>query len=131
MESKEKRDKILIVDDDKSVRDFLAKFFKLKGYTEVQSVATGSDCIDIIGKEDIGIILLDIKLPKMSGIDILKEVKKIKPGINVIMITGFPEVDTAKEALKLGAYDYIVKPFDLAYLELCVFSKITAAKNAQ
>lgn len=119
-----KESKVLIVDDDKSVRDFLEKFLKQKGYTWVRSVETAQEALNIVVKEDIRLVLLDIKLPKMSGIEILGKVKQIKKDIEVIMITGFPDEDTAKEALKLGAYDYIMKPFDLAYLEMCVFTKI-------
>jgi len=118
--------KVLIVDDDKSVRDFLEKFLKQKGYLRVQSVKAGQEALDILEKEDIRLVLLDIKLPGMGGMEVLRKIKEIKKDTGVIMITGFPEEATAKEALKLGAYDYIIKPFDLAYLELCVFTKISA-----
>ncbi len=116
--------KILIVDDDKSVSNFLERFLKQKGYLSVQSVNTGQEALDIIKKEDIRLVLLDIKLPGMNGIDVLRKIKEMEKDTVIIMITGFPEEDTAKEALQLGAYDYIMKPFDLAYLELCVFTKI-------
>lgn len=120
-----KEGSVLIVDDDKSVNDFLERFLRQKGYLSIQSVKTGQAAIEIIKKEDIKLVLLDIKLPDMDGIETLKKIKEIKKDMNVIMITGFPEEATAREALKLGAYDYIIKPFDLAYLELCVFTKIT------
>jgi len=118
------KNKILIVDDDESVNNFLVKFLQRKGYAAVQSVGTGKEALEVIKKEDIKLVLLDIKLPDMNGIEILRKIKEVKKDIDVIMITGFPEEDTAKEALKLGAYDYIMKPFDLAYLELCLFTKI-------
>lgn len=120
-----KEGSVLIVDDDKSVNNFLERFLRQKGYLSIQAVKTGQAAIEIIKKEDIKLVLLDIKLPDMSGIETLKKIKEIKKDTNVIMITGFPEEATAREALKLGAYDYIIKPFDLAYLELCVFTKIT------
>ena len=123
--------KVLIVDDDKSVRDFLERFLKQKGYLWVQSVKAGQEALDIIKKEDIKLVLLDIKLPGMDGIEVLRKIKELKKDTEVIMITGFPEEATAKEALKLGAYDYIMKPFDLAYLELCVFTKISAKRPPQ
>ncbi len=119
-----KEGSVLICDDDKSVNNFLERFLKQKGYLSIQSVGTGQAAIEIIKKEDIKLVLLDIKLPDMDGIETLKKIKEIKKDMNVIMITGFPEEATAREALKLGAYDYIIKPFDLAYLELCVFTKI-------
>ncbi len=126
IESGGRESKILIVDDDKSVSNFLGRFLKQKGYLSVQSVSTGQEALDIIKKEDIALVLLDIKLPDMNGIDVLRKIKETEKDTVIIMITGFPEEDTAKEALKLGAYDYIMKPFDLAYLELCVFTKIAA-----
>lgn len=119
------KNKILIVDDDESVNDFLMKFLQRKGYPAVQSVNTGKDALELIKKEDIKLVLLDIKLPDMNGIEILSKIKEVKKDVDVVMITGFPEEETAKEALKLGAYDYIMKPFDLAYLELCLFTKIS------
>ena len=123
--------KVLIVDDDKSVTNFLERFLKQKGYLWVQSVKAGQEALDIIKKEDIKLVLLDIKLPGIDGIEVLRKIKGIKKDTDVIMITGFPEETTAKEALKLGAYDYIIKPFDLAYLELCVLTKITAKTPPQ
>jgi len=125
-ETKGKDAKVLIVDDDKSVRNFLERFLKQKGYLWVWSVTTGKEALEIIQKDGIKLVLLDIKLPGMDGIEVLRKIKEISKDTDVIMITGFPEEATAKEALKLGAYDYIMKPFDLAYLELCVFTKIVA-----
>jgi len=130
MEVNIKETKVLIVDDDRSVRNFLERFLKQKGYLWVKSVATGQECLDAIEKEDIKFILLDIKLPDVDGIEVLRRIQKIKRGVNVIMITGFPEEATAKEALRLGAYDYIIKPFDLAYLELCVFTKLAGKEKS-
>ncbi len=125
LENISKEGSVLIVDDDKSVNNFLERFLKQKGYLSIQSVKTAQAAIEIIKKEDIKLVLLDIKLPDMDGIETLQKIQEIKKDMNVIMITGFPEEATAREALKLGAYDYIIKPFDLAYLELCVFTKIT------
>jgi len=118
------KNKILIVDDDESVNNFLMKFLQRKGYVAIHSVGTGKEALEVIKKEDIKLVLLDIKLPDINGIEILRKIKEVKKDTNVVMITGFPEEATAKEALKLGAYDYIMKPFDLAYLELCLFTKI-------
>jgi DNA-binding NtrC family response regulator len=67
---------------------------------------------------------LDIKLPGMDGIEVLREIKKLKRNTGVIMITGFPEKEKAEQAMKEGAFDFIVKPFDLSYLELSVLTKI-------
>lgn len=128
MDIKEKEDKILVVDDDKSVRDFLVRFLKNKGYQQVKAVEMGSQALDIIQKEDIKLVLLDIVLPDMYGMDVLRKIKKINKDIVVIMITGFSDEEKVKESMQEGAYDYIVKPFDLAYLELSVLTKIIPKK---
>jgi DNA-binding NtrC family response regulator len=120
----EQESKILIVDDDKSVRDFLEMFLKKRGYGQVQVAETGLDALKIIEDGDIKLVLLDIKLPGMDGIEVLRKIKEIKKDTGVIMITGFPDEERAKQAIKEGAYDYIVKPFDLAYLELSLLTKV-------
>jgi DNA-binding NtrC family response regulator len=123
-----KEDRILIVDDDYSVRDFLERFLKQKGYQYIQSAVTGQEALEIIKKEDIRLVLLDVKLPVMDGLEVLRRIKEIKKDMGVIMITGFPDEARAKEAMKEGAYDYIIKPFDLAYLELSVLTKIALSE---
>ncbi len=117
--------KILIVDDDKSVRDFLGRFLSMKGYEHVQSVETGQQAVETVKKDNFKLVLLDIKLPDMDGIDVLRKIKQLSNNTAVIMMTGFPEEEKAKQMIQEGAYDYIIKPFDLDYLELSVFTKIT------
>lgn len=121
-----KESKILIVDDDKAVLDFLGRFLKQKGYRHIQSVKTAKEALKAIEKDDIKLILLDIRLPDMNGIEVLHRIKKMKKKIGVIMITAFPDEEMGKEALKEGACDYILKPFNLDYLELCVLTKIVS-----
>lgn len=124
IENYSKESKILVVDDDYSVRDFLGRFLNQKGYQSVQLVATGEEAIKIIENEETDLVLLDIALPGMDGIEVLRRIKKLKPDTGVIMITGFADEEIGREAMKEGASDYIMKPFDLAYLELSVFTKI-------
>ena len=116
--------KILVVDDDKSVRGFLELFLKTKGFTDVQSTENAEEAIKVIEKEDIKLILLDVMLPGMNGIEALRKIKSIKKDVRVIMITGYPDEEKAKEAIKEGVYDYIIKPFDLFYLELILLTKL-------
>lgn len=116
--------KILIVDDDKSVRGFLELFLKTKGHTNVITAENGEDAVKMVEKEDIKLILLDVMLPGINGIEVLRKVKSINKDINVIMITGYPDESKAKEAVKEGVYDYIIKPFDLFYLELILLTKL-------
>lgn len=123
-----KDDMILIVDDDKTVRDFLQKYLNQKGFAHVISVGSGEEAIKKIETEGIKLVFLDVKMPGLTGIEVLRQIKKIKKDVGVIMITGYPEEEVTQEAIKEGAYDYIIKPFDLAYLELSLLSKIAMMK---
>ena len=123
-----KEDMILIVDDDKAVRDFLQRYLLQKGFGQVFSVGSGEEAVKKVEDEDIKLVFLDVKMPGLNGIDVLRQIKKIKKEVGVIMITGYPEENVTKEAIKEGAYDYIIKPFDLAYLELSLLSKMAMMK---
>lgn len=116
--------RILICDDDKSVSDFLTLFLKKEGFEVVETAVTAQEALDKIRLCRYQLVLLDIRLPGMDGIQALGKIKEIDKTIDVIMITGFPEEETAREAVKLGAYDYIVKPFDLAYFKLAILTKV-------
>ena len=116
--------KILICDDDKTVSDFLKRFLEKEGYSGLETTGTGEEVLEKIRKDDYQLIFLDIKLPGIGGMETLKRVKEFNKNIGVIMITGFPEMSLVEEATKLGAYDYIVKPFDLVYLKLVVLTKV-------
>lgn len=120
-----KESKILIVDDDKNVTIFLEMFLKQKGYAQIQIVTTGEEALKAIQEDNIKLVLLDIRLPDIDGVEVLRKLKAFNQDISVIMITAFPDEKIAKEALAEGACDYILKPFDLAYLESSVHSKIT------
>jgi two-component system NtrC family response regulator len=116
--------KILIVDDDKNVTFFLEKFLKQKGYTQIQAVTTGEEGLKVVQEGNIKLVLLDIRLPDIDGVEVLRKIKRINKDISVIMITAFPDEKIAKGAIEEGACDYIVKPFDLAYLKASVDNKI-------
>jgi DNA-binding NtrC family response regulator len=119
-----KGEKILIIDDDPSVRDFLERFLRMKGCVDIQVVGTAQEGLLVVGGEPVKIVFLDVMLPDGNGLEVLRQIKQIRPSVWVIMITGFPEQSIAKQAMAEGAYDYIIKPFDLAYLELSVLTKI-------
>ncbi|MBM3248541.1 MAG: response regulator [Candidatus Omnitrophica bacterium] len=101
--------KILICDDELGIRESL-KLILEKDY-EVIETTNGKECLENLKTNPVDLILMDIKMPKSSGIEILKEIKSINPAIKVIMVTGYKSVETATEAIKAGASDYIVKPF--------------------
>lgn len=102
--------KILICDDEEGIREAL-KLILSDDYNLI-IVDSGEQALDALSKaKDIALILLDIKMPKVNGFDILKDIKKKYPHIKVIMVTGYQSVETAAEASRLGADGYIFKPF--------------------
>lgn len=101
---------ILLVDDHKTFRDSLAKVLNGEGY-RVFAATDGEEALDILRQEHINLILSDLKMPKMDGVELLRVAKTLHPEVEVILITGFGTVDTAVTAMKDGAFDYIQKPF--------------------
>ncbi len=118
-----KKTKVMIVDDDAAVSNFLQRFLSKKSY-QVVVANNGPEAIKLTKEESPQLVLLDIRMPEMNGIEVLQEIKKVNPGIGVIMITAVQEEEIAREAMKLGADDYICKPFDLQYLENSLLAKI-------
>lgn len=115
--------RILVVDDEEEVLNTLTKFLTIKGY-DVYTAEDGLKAIEKVKEVRPHIVLLDIIMPGMGGIDALKEIKKIDPGVGVIMATAVTDEELAKRTIQLGAYDYITKPFDLNYIETVVLVKI-------
>jgi DNA-binding NtrC family response regulator len=106
-----KKISILIVDDEESVRDSLFNWFIEDGY-RVQIAEDAKKALTILESDDIDIILADIKMPGMDGLEMLRRIKSLRKEAIVIMMTAFATVDTAVQALKDGAFDYVTKPFD-------------------
>jgi response regulator RpfG family c-di-GMP phosphodiesterase len=104
--------RILIVDDEPSICDILEKFLKKKGY-EVSRASDGKKAMALVENHPIDLIVSDIKMPGMSGVELLQKVREKGKNMPVLITTGFPTLDTAIDALKLGAYDYLTKPFHL------------------
>ncbi len=116
-------ERILVVDDEEEVLNTLEDFLTTKGY-EVHTANNGLTAIEKVKEVKPHIVLLDIIMPGMGGFDVLKEIKKIDPKIGVIMATAVTDEELAKRTLQLGAYDYVMKPFDLNYIETVVMVKI-------
>jgi two-component system response regulator AtoC len=112
-------EKILIVDDDDGLIHFLTRFFSKQGY-DVASCTDASSGLDVLTKEQFDLILLDYKMPGLSGLDSLKEIRKRQIKTPVIVMTAYGTTETAIEAMKRGAYDYLLKPFDRAELNRIV-----------
>ena len=103
--------RILIVDDELVVRDSLGKWFLTEGY-EVAMVAGAREALEAIQNKEYDLALIDIKMPGMDGMELQSRLREADPDLLVIIMTGYASVDTAVQALKRGAYDYIAKPFD-------------------
>jgi DNA-binding NtrC family response regulator len=103
--------KILLIDDDEGLIHFLKRFFERKGHV-VTACGDGLAAMDILGRLSADLILLDYKLPQMNGLDTLTEIKKMDAKTPVILMTAYGTTDLAIEAMKRGAYDYLIKPFD-------------------
>ena len=106
---------ILVVDDEPVVRDSLSKWFRQDGY-RVEAACDGGNALKLMDKGPWDIILLDIKMPGMSGLELQKKIKDIDKDSTVIMITAFASVESAVQALKEGAFDYVTKPVDPDHL---------------
>ena len=110
---------ILIVEDEDVMRKTLSEVFARKGF-QVASSATGKKALEILKSQKIDLALLDIRLPDISGLDVLDELQRSDDDVTVIVMTAYPDVETAISAMKAGAYDYINKPFELEELKLLV-----------
>lgn len=107
--------RILVVDDEDSLRTVLSGELISEGY-DVQTAADGDEAIGIVQKETFDLLLLDIKMPRMNGFEVLKLVKEQNPKTKVVMLTAFADLKNAIESKKLGAEDFVSKPYDLVDL---------------
>jgi DNA-binding NtrC family response regulator len=117
---------ILIVDDEASMRESLRDWFLESGY-QAEMARDGEEALKLIEEKDYGLLILDLKLPGQDGIEVLKKARKRHPDLRGIIITAYPSVDTAREAIKQGAIDYLPKPFELSELEKLVEENIEPA----
>ena len=116
--------KVLVVDDEKDFVEMLSLRLNETG-EKVTSAFSGQECLDALAKDDIDVVVLDIKMPGMDGIETLREIKKEFPLVEVIMLTGHGSTESAVEGMKLGAFDYLLKPADFDDLS----TKLEAARK--
>ncbi len=116
--------KILALDDVLDAGTLIKRILERKGH-EVLVFTEEEDALQYARTRPVDLAILDIKLKKMSGVEVLEEMKKINPSIRAIMLTGYPTMETARESLKLGADEYCVKPIDIDELE----EKVAAVLN--
>ncbi len=110
---------ILVVDDQLGVRRLMQEAFQGEGYT-VHTAANGGEALDKLGECQPGLILLDMKMPGLNGLETLREIKKRNPEQVVIMMTAYEELEVVAEAIKLGVKEYVTKPCDINELKALV-----------
>jgi DNA-binding response OmpR family regulator len=116
--------RVLVVDDEPDAVELLQEFLASKGY-EVVTAANGEEALQRVKEDRPHLILLDVRMPGMSGLEVLRQVRRIDQEVGVIMVTAVHEEETGRQALALGAFDYVVKPLDLTYLERSLWYKVT------
>lgn len=126
---------LLVIDDEEAIRNVIRRLFR-GTEIEVFSAGTGEDGVDILKENPIDVLLTDLRLPGINGIDILKQAKKIDEDIEVIVMTAYGTIDTAVDAMKLGAFDFLTKPFDSLermkrIVELAIERRYLRRKNTE
>jgi DNA-binding NtrC family response regulator len=119
--------RILVVDDDRQMRLDLAEILTIEGY-DVDNVGSGEEALEMIKRRNYDIVLSDLKMPGMNGLELLDHVRKLSPETRIIMITAFATIESAVEAMKKGASDYISKPFKINEIEVAVRRAFEEAK---
>jgi DNA-binding NtrC family response regulator len=109
------KNKVLVVDDEEALRTVLSGELMSEGY-EVRSAGDGDEAIANLEKEKFDLVLLDIKMPRVTGFEVLKHIKEKYSDTKVVMLTGFADLKNAIESKKLGAEDFVSKPYDLVDL---------------
>jgi two-component system response regulator PilR (NtrC family) len=123
------KDKLLVADDEQSMREFLDIMLKKEGY-KVSLASNGEEVLKLAERDIFDLILMDIRMPKLDGIAVLKKIKALSPETIVIMITAYASADTAIRAMKEGAYDYVTKPFKVDEIKLIIRNALEK-KNLQ
>jgi PAS domain S-box-containing protein len=123
-------EKIFIIDDEETLCYFLKESLEEKGY-KVTAAHTVADGLDFVTKQQTDVVLLDLKLPDGDGLDVLREIRKVDSNLPVIVLTGHAAVESAVQAMKLGAYDYLEKPINLAELSTSVAQALQSSSQAR
>jgi two-component system response regulator MprA len=121
--------RLLIVDDETPVLDVLREYFETQGYP-VDTAKSGVDALAAIGRQVPDLVLLDMRMPGIDGLETLKRIRALSATLPVIMVTANEDVALARETLKMGAFDYVAKPFDFTYLERAVSAGLVQSSPA-
>ncbi len=126
--------KVLIIDDDEDVREILKLHLSEQNFKIIEA-ENGEDGIKLLKSEDnmvnVGVILCDIRMPKVNGIDCIKYIHQEAPGIPVVVVTGFPDTEMATQLLKNGVKDYLIKPVDKEKLVSVVQQQVMSKKGVE
>ncbi len=120
--------RVLVVDDDSSLREFLEIFLAKEGY-KVASAASGEEAIAMVKNEGFSLVITDVRMPGMDGVELLKGIKAMDPALPVVLITAFASLDAAVVAMKEGAWDYLTKPFRIEELRDVVENAISSRQD--
>jgi DNA-binding NtrC family response regulator len=110
---------ILIVDDEEGLREGLSKLLEIEGYAAL-AAESGEQALEILQQSHIDLVLTDMRMPGMNGIDLLKKIRERYPGIGVIILTGYGQIESYIEAMNFGAIEYVSKPFKVNELKFIV-----------
>ena len=106
----ENKETVLVVDDEDNIRAILKRTLEKEGFKVIEA-SNGNDALEAVRKHDIRVVILDIRMPGLSGLEVLEEISAYRPDVGVIMATAVDDIQTAVDTMKIGAYDYIQKPF--------------------
>jgi YesN/AraC family two-component response regulator len=121
---------ILVADDEAIVLSLISDALEDEGFV-VESASSGAEALELIRKSPFDLIISDIRMPGMSGIDMVAHARELQPGVGVIFMTGYADLNSAKNAIKQGAFDYIMKPFELSEMRQAVKNAIRARREAE
>ena len=115
--------RILVVDDEAAVREVLTEYFATEGYA-VEAAGSGVEALTAVRGGRADLVLLDVRMPGLDGVQVLRRIRELDEHVAVIMVTANEDVSLARETLKLGAFDYVAKPFDFDYLDRAVAASL-------
>lgn len=115
--------RVLVVDDDEQIRTILKRYLEAKGYG-VETASNGVEGLRLVASWKPHLVLLDVSMPELDGIETLKRIRQSDPKVSVMMVTGGEDLEVAKECMGLGASDFIMKPLNFEYLDLSVSTKV-------
>lgn len=128
MDSNNETAHVLVVDDEGAIRYSVSKTLQRVGYT-VNEASTGEEALEVMKKERFDVVLTDIRMPGLTGVELLKRIKEVSPDAIVILMTGYASLGTAVEALRLGAHDYLIKPSSSQDIRQSVARGVERARN--